>query len=428
MRDMLRKTITKFEYDTIVKGEISDKDFDWLKQQSLQADEEGKARWVRLSQYQAKEVVKFSDYAGLIACPSGQIIEVLPKVGKNNQEEASRDILIKMIKTLPEFRHIHQGTARQSAPKMNLLEVFIDEFLNSVKKLVAGGLRHDYEIRQDNLAAYRGRMLIAQNFALNQCNPTKFYTEHDEFTANRAENRLLHAALLKILSYSNLLDSQRLARHLLLSFEDIPPSSQPEVDFGFVKTDRAMAHYESPLAWARLILNGLSPLVRQGNYQAPSLLFPLAALFEAYVAKSLVKTLGEGEDLYSQSDTRYLASQDGREVFKLRPDLIIKQFGKVTKVLDTKWKLLTTDDKKRNYGVDGGDLYQIFAYGKYYEVCEVVLIYPLWDEFQNPLSTIIFNTMPMLSLQIVPFDLDNACLTTKAVDDVSALFQANSAA
>jgi 5-methylcytosine-specific restriction enzyme subunit McrC len=46
-----------------------------------------------------------------------------------------------------------------------------------------------------------------------------------------------------------------------------------------------MSYYESALDWAKLILRGFSPVSGVGKHDAPSLLFPMEAVFEAYVAK-----------------------------------------------------------------------------------------------------------------------------------------------
>ena len=43
-----------------------------------------------------------------------------------------------------------------------------------------------------------------------------------------------------------------------------------------------MAHYDAALAWARLILDDESPLTGAGGHRAPSLLFPMEAVFEAF--------------------------------------------------------------------------------------------------------------------------------------------------
>jgi 5-methylcytosine-specific restriction enzyme subunit McrC len=52
--------------------------------------------------------------------------------------------------------------------------------------------------------------------------------------------------------------------------------------------DRGMGYYADAfdaLAWARLILDEESPLTGTGDHSAPSLLFPMEAVFEAFVAK-----------------------------------------------------------------------------------------------------------------------------------------------
>ena len=92
-------------------------------------------------------------------------------------------------------------------------------------------------------------------------------------------------------------ENQRLARELCFVFADVPPSSSIAGDLRAIRLDRGMAHYEAALDWARLILQGFGPVTSAGAQQAPSLLFPMEQLFEAYVRKHLASQLRDGHVL-----------------------------------------------------------------------------------------------------------------------------------
>jgi 5-methylcytosine-specific restriction enzyme subunit McrC len=242
----------------------------------------------------------------------------------------------------------------------------------------------------------------------------RFFTEHDEFSTDRPENRLLHSALQRVLILSTSHTNQQLARELQFVFVDVPVSSQPGVDFQRVRQDRGMVYYADALAWARLILDEASPLTGVGRHRAPSLLFPMEAVFEAFVAKHLAKQLSQPFVLKTQARSHHLVRHGRRNWFQLRPDLLIRDADSHALVLDTKWKLL--DSLKANgtdkYGLSQSDFYQLHAYGQSYldGHGDVVLIYPKTTAFESPLPVFEFPKTIGLRLWVLPFCLKSARL------------------
>ena len=268
--------------------------FEWLEAQCLRAADEENAPWLRLTQRQSRRAVQMTSFVGVIRTPDGFQIEVLPKVGKvtgGNGGEA-RELLIEMLCCLRGFRHVQTARAKLLAKHMTLWEIFITEFLNTVEHIVKRGLRSDYFLRTDNLSALRGKLLMASHLRQNLCRADCFFAEFDEFSPNRPENRLLHAALRATLLHSTSQANQQLARELCFVFAGVPVSTQPWLDFQRIRMDRDMGYYSDALAWARLILEDEAPLTGTGKHTAPSLLFPMEAVFEAFVAKPSGETNG----------------------------------------------------------------------------------------------------------------------------------------
>jgi 5-methylcytosine-specific restriction enzyme subunit McrC len=385
--------------------------FSWLEDQCLGAAEEGKVAWLRLTQRRGHRVVQVTSFVGVIRAPDGFQIEVLPKVGKaiGGGPVQARQLLIEMLCCLQGFRHVQTDHAKISAARMPLLEVFIAEFLRTVEHIVKSGLRSDYSGRQDNLFALRGKLLIAAHLRQNLYRADRFFTEHDEYSPDRPENRLLHAALRRALTLSVSQANQQLARELQFVFADVPMSAQPRVDFQRVRLDRGMGHYTDALAWARLILDEESPLTGTGRHRAPSLLFPMEAVFEAFVAKHLAEQLARPLILKTQARGHHLVRHREQNWFRLKPDLLIRKANRDVLVMDTKWKLL--DALKANgtdkYGLSQTDFYQLQAYGQSYldGMGEVALIYPKTETFGRPLPVFVFPKAEGLQLWVLPFCL-----------------------
>lgn len=383
----------------------------WLEGKCLRSSEQGEAAWLRIGQRRGRRVVQVTSYVGVIQAPSGYQIEVLPKVGKaiGGGATEARQLLIEMLCCLQGFRHVRTNSAEIAAARMPLLEVFISEFLRAADAVVKRGLRGDYLSRQDNLFALRGKLLMAPHLRHNLFRADRFFTEHDEFSVDRPENRLLHAALRRVLAVTSSEANQRMARELQFVFADVPVSHRPDNDFQRVRLDRGMNSYGDALAWARLILDGISPLTGSGDNRAPSLLYPMEAVFEAFVAKHLAAQFSHPLSLRTQTSSHHLVRHLGQKWFRLKPDLLVRERERNRLVMDTKWKLL--DGSKANgtdkYGLSQADFYQLNAYGQNYLDGEgdVVLIYPKTTAFDAPLPVFKFPKSEGLRLWVLPFCL-----------------------
>ncbi len=390
---------------------IPERVYGWLESQCLRAADDGEAAWLRLTQRRGRRAVQVTSYVGVIRAPDGFQIEVLPKVGKaiGGGAKEARRLLIEMLCCLQGFRHVKTDSAKISAARMPLLEVFIAEFLRTVEHIVKRGLRSDYASRQDNLFALRGKLLMAPHLRHNLYRADRFFTDHDEFSTDRPENRLLHTALRRVLMLSASQANQQLARELQFVFADVPVSAQPRIDFQRVRLDRGMGCYADALAWVRLVLDEESPLTGTGANRAPSLLFPMEAVFEAFVAKHLARQLARPLILKTQARSHHLIRHREQNWFRLKPDLLIRKAERDSLVLDTKWKLL--DGSKANgtekYGLSQSDFYQLQAYGLSYlsGQGDVVLIYPRTATFDRPLPVFEFPKVEGLRLWVVPFCL-----------------------
>lgn len=406
--------------------------FSWLETQALRAAEAGESAWLRVTQRRGRRAVQVTSFVGVIRAPDGFQIEVLPKVGKSivGGDADARKLLIQMLRCLGGFRHVQTDSAKLLATRMPLLEVFIGAFLRAVEHVVKRGLRSEYRFRQDNVFALRGKLQLAMHLRQNLCRQDRFFAEFDEFSTNRPENRLLHAALRRALSWTAAQTHQQLARELFFVFTEVPEPEQPAADFSRVRLDRDMGHYADALAWARLILGDESPLTGAGAHQAPSLLFPMEAVFEAYVAKHLARRLTQPFTLRTQARSFSLVRHLGQEWFRLKPDLLVQESTANRLVLDTKWKLLdarkvTGTDK---YGLDQADFYQLHAYGQSYlnGQGDLVLIYPKTEDFAQPLPVFEFPKSNGLRLWVLPFCLRQRVLVLPTCGSLAALFVSES--
>lgn len=423
--------ITVREYDAIVAedaGLSTDTDlyavpsevFAWLEAQCLRGSDTEGASWVRPVSRRGRRAVQCTGHVGIIRGPGKFFIEILPKIsnGTHASMVESRRLLLEMLASLGQFRHLHLGNATIAMAHMPLLEVFVSAFLDSVTQVVKRGIASHYRLEQHNLATLRGKLMIAEHIRQNLCRRDRFHTEHDVFSTDRPENRLIRAALESVLDWCRTSRNQRMARELLFAFDDIRPSRDPRSDFTLVHLDRSMTQYAAALRWTKLILEGNSPITTLGGLEGASLLFPMPALFEAFVSKHLAAAVASPIVLRSQAQERHLVRHQGQDWFRLKPDLLLKDSDRNVLVLDTKWKLLDSmlSNGKDKYGLSQGDMYQLFAYGHGYleGIGDIALIYPRTEAFHAPLEVFDFHLSDGLRLWVLPFCLAKRTLVVPA--------------
>ena len=130
------------------------------------------------------------------------------------------------------------------------------------------------------------------------------------------------------------------------------------------------------LAWCDIFLRGHSLANLPGTKRARAFLFPMEALFERYVAKSLRKAAPSDIRVVTQAKDIWLRSSAPIDSLVIRPDILLRREsdGAILAVMDTKWKLLGTS--LQHSGVSQADFYQLAAYQRHHGAGEAVLVYP----------------------------------------------------
>lgn len=403
--------VTVFEYGYLVSGggdhttpALDPAAFEALEQMALRP--QGSAL-LRLCVYRGQKAIQVRNYVGVLQLADGTQLEILPKVAGDGIALARR-ALLNMLCHLHDFRHLQSTDASIATRPMPLLEVFISQFLQSVNRLIKRGIRSEYVRQEENGSFLKGKLLVPQQLKHNLLNRQRFFTEFDEYLQNTPANRVIRTALSLVARYARVASNQRLCRELNFAFGDVPLSADVQTDLKAVRLSRGMAHYDLPLAWSRLILSGSSPLAMSGEAQAISLLFPMEAVFECYVASVLKKECHAPYRLAEQVQARSLVRHDGRDWFRLKPDLMLYCDKRPVAVMDTKWKLLDGEmaNGSDKYGLSQQDFYQMFAYGQNYLAGrgEMALIYPKTELFAAMIPKP-FEYNPELRVWVVPFDI-----------------------
>ncbi len=232
-----------------------------------------------------------------------------------------------------------------------------------------------------NLKFFKGKIKASQHIKKNVAHKERFYMEYDEFSLNRAENRIIKTTLLKLQILTESAENSKEIRQLLTAFEEVDISVNYEKDFACVVIDRNTKDYESLIQWSKVILYNKSFTTFSGANSSKALLFPMESVYESYVAKEIKRIFTpDGWQVRTQDKGLYLFTKP-YEQFALRPDIVIKKEDKII-ILDTKWKRLF-DNEKANYGISQADMYQMYVYSKRYGTADTWLLYPVNNEMRN---------------------------------------------
>ena len=396
-KEFILKEFEYLQYKDNTKDNFIKKDiFDSLEKFVL--ENEKTAQYLKITTKNGfGKVLQAQNYVGVIQTKDGTTIEILPKI-KNATTEKSKDILIKMLKTLKNSPFKNLSVANLKSSKIPLFEIFISMFLEEMTVLVRNGIKSDYISKEENLKFLKGKLKISEQIKYNTIHKERFFVQYEEFISNRVENRLIKTTLQFLYNKSKLNKNQQRIREFLFVFDEIEISHNIKTDFSKIKLNRQMKDYEQVLLWCKTFLceNSFSPY--KGNDIAFALLFDMNLLFESFVYSYLKKS-SNFQDIKSQDKTHHLAYENGIGRFRLKPDIVING-GKI--IADTKWKILS-EDKAYN-GVLQDDMYQLYAYGTKYDNCEkMYLIYP-FDELIIKNSYNYFKNKE-LKLDILFFDV-----------------------
>ncbi len=392
-------TLKEYEFLYFKEGEISNTKAHYIEEKNflelekfVLANEESN-HYLKLSSKKGfGKILQAQNYVGVIQTKDGTNIEIVPKI-KDISIEESKEILLKMLKTLKKSPFRHFNSAYLKSSKLPLFEIFISMFLEELSVLIRKGIKSDYIQKEENLHFLKGKLQISKQIQHNSIHKEKFFVEYEEFSNDRVENRLIKTCLKYLYNKSTLNKNQQKIREFLFVFDTIGVSHTPKNDFKNLKLNRQMKEYESVLIYAKIFLYGNSFAPHKGSDLVFTLLFDMNLLFESYVGMYLKK---KGLDVELQDKGKYLVESHNK--FALKPDIVINKGTDKELIADTKYKNISSTKD-----ISQSDMYQLYAYGtKYKQTSQLYLIYPKNDDSFSQHYSYIEDE---LHLDILFFDL-----------------------
>ena len=344
-------------------------------------------------------------YVGTIQTKSGYIVEILPKIYNKDNADNSKRIFLELLKILyklPSFKQVNNANFQNE--DMPIFEIFITMFLQEISKIIKIGFKSDYIPNQENLFYLKGNLLINEQLKRNHLHKERFFIEYDEYTQNRAENKILKSTLKYLSNVSKSYENIKLIRQYLEHMYNINDSQNIDVDLKSCKIkNRGMQHYKIALRWSNIFLNKKSFSSFFGDTIAFSILFPMEKLFENYVEYWFINNEKDIDEVITQSADETYVLRNNKKLFGVRPDFLLKKDNSIKIVADAKWKIIN-----QNNNFSQSDFYQLFAYKHIYnknnkKEIKLKLYYPMSDFL---LDSIIYEYFDNSEIEIIPIDMN----------------------
>ena len=383
-----------------------------------------------------KRQIKTKNYVGVIETSNGVRLEILPKIFKSSNNykddlDKTKKVFLIMLKRLRNSPFRNLGSAHlKTAPNFPLLEIFIENYIKEVQKLLLKGLKSSYISIEDNIPMVRGKILNSKNIKINHSDRAKFYCEYDVYSQNIVHNSIIKTTLIKLRLISRRHSNRSSIIKMLGQFDNVDISIDPKKDLQKVDvSNRLFSDYKLLIEWSNIFLNDLTFTNFSGESKNLAILFPMERIFEDYVGY-LFKKHVEGYEIKTQDKSYYLVeNHKDSHKFRLKPDIVANRMADSSQIIiDTKWKLINQFNEKKNYNITQADMYQLYAYGKKYAYNsetpispKLVLVYPKSDKFSEALDDFIYEGD--LVLNIVPFDMQCALNSEKEKEEVMGIME-----
>ncbi len=250
----------------------------------------------------------------------------------------------------------HESPAGLSRAE-GLLEAIIQGFAYRLRRTLARGVLQGYRSEDDALTTVRGRWRIGDQIRTRYGIVPPVEVSFDDFTEDIEPNRLLRAAIHRLLNLPMRSDRSRWplraidARLGNVRLVDYDPRRVPQVTF-----DRRSEHYRGAVGLARLVLSGVSFDLGSGGVAASAFLIDMNKVFEDFVVVALRDALGVSDRVLVQGASGKQLFLGRGERIRLKPDLSLWSGERCLFVGDVKYKRVHVD------AYPNADLYQLTAY------------------------------------------------------------------
>ncbi|MEU6049732.1 restriction endonuclease [Streptomyces xanthochromogenes] len=254
------------------------------------------------------------------------------------------------------------------AEHSELLPALAHAVERQIERALRRGLLQGYKTVEETSLVVRGRILEAEQMRRRFGMPLPMEVAYDEFTTDIAENRILRAAVDRLLLLPDVPGSVRTRlMHQRARLSDVTPLVRGQVIPAWRPT-RLNTRYHQALRLAQVVLDGSSAEHLSGGLRIDGFLFDMNRVYEDFVCAALQEAMRPygGRSVLQAKDMHL----DESDFVRLRPDFVWYTGSGVPGIVaDAKYKA----GNRRGYPNE--DLYQMLAYCTAFGLPEGHLVY-----------------------------------------------------
>ena len=236
----------------------------------------------------------------------------------------------------------------------DLLPALAHAVERQIDRALRRGLLQGYRTVEDSSLVVRGRIREADQIRRRFGAPLPVEVAYDEFTTDIAENRILRAAVERLLRLPGVTAAvRRRLLHQRVRLSDVTPPVRGR-ELPSWRPTRLNSRYHQALHLAEVVLRDGSPEHTAGGLRIDGFLFDMNRVFEDFVTVALREAY-HGTGLVCRLQDPHHLDEAGS--VRLRPDLVLYgPDGTPAAVADAKYKA------QKSAGYPEADLYQMLTY------------------------------------------------------------------
>jgi 5-methylcytosine-specific restriction enzyme subunit McrC len=337
--------------------------------------------------------------------------EILPKFFKTGNIEETKPKIMRNLLYMLQYSEIFNfkevSYADLDEIKNDFLEVIVYLFAKNLAQLLKNKQERQYIRHQGDLRFVREKIIMKKygtNPARLHIIPCDF---HDRSMDTLMNQTFKYTAQVLLHQVKNP-ETYRHFKFILSVFDEVPPGRVFSTEIRKIRFNRMNLVFRPYVKFCELFLSHSTLTLQASKVDFFSLMIPMQKLFESFIAEMIMKyrntilPLGSAYDIVPQYHMGPLAFDSERGYFEMIPDIFFKGTPQI--VLDTKYKLLSNEDKKSN--ISQPDLYQMYAYCRESGTKTAILLYPASINTEIPERVFTLGREDLIKLYVKTISLD----------------------
>jgi len=345
--------------------------------------------------------IKGGNYFGVIKTKSATI-NILPKIfdtEENRNRIDDKDFhhyvfshLIWWMSFSDKIRFPKVYSSFDATTNTDLLELLVYNFAYYTEELINTYSYSSYELVSENLSEVKGKINFKKYVSnIASGNWHQIPCEFDEFRFDNQLNRIIKYVCKELLlPYIQNSNTKNLLTSIIHSLDEVQDEFVTLEDCDKVMLNPLYEEYVLVLDYCKMFLSNSIISSDSKDNTIFSFVIESSKFFEIFIEGFIKKnktSIGVNKILTQKE--KYIGKdlKTKKPIFQTSIDFLIEKDNREIVLADAKYKRIWPikgNDKKRNYGIESADVYQMLAYSNIWNINQVILFYPLYfDEDEN---------------------------------------------